>query len=449
MKQDYWKKMLMNSFIYLILLVFLCPIASFSQGGNAKKDQRSDLLRDAKVEAARKDVEITVRNVEITKFPEIRIIIEAYNRLGEPLDTLTPDNLFVFEHNVPKKVLKVEKIPVAEHVAVDFIFCVDITGTMQPFMNQIKENINDFTTGLKQRGIDFRLGLVLFDDDISRVFKPTNKTSDFVGWMNSVRAFGGGDEKENALEALNEAANFRFRNEATRVVVLITDAPYHQAGETGQGSTKFTTETIIEKLVRNEVRVFSIVPPKLTNYHQISRATRGNFYDIDFPFSTILDNFSKQLTNLFILTYRSDQAVIPDSIEIALFNPDQSKLVRKIIPIIELGRKLIIENLLFKTAKYELPGEVEELDILAEFMSNKPKITILIEGHTDNIGSDAVNDFLSQKRAESVMNYLINKGIPKERISSVGFGKRKPIASNKDEFGRQLNRRTEIIIQSN
>lgn len=447
--QEYWKILFRKSFLFLVLVSLFCSANLYSQGENAnKQDQRSELLKDAKVEAARKDIEITVRNVEITKFPEIRIIIEAFNRLGEPLDTLTTENLFVFENNVPKKVLKVEKIPVAEQVSVDFIFVIDITGSMQPSINQVKENITNFTNSLTQRGIDFRLGLILFDDDVSRIFKPTNKTADFIGWLNTIRAFGGGDEKENALNAMNEVTNFKFRPEASRVAVLITDAPYHQAGENGQGTTRFTTETIVDKLIKNEVRVFSIVPPKLQNYQLISRATRGNYFDIDFSFSTILDNFSKQLTNLFILTYRSDQSVIPDSIEIALFNPDQSRLVRKMIPIIELGRKLIIENLLFKVAKFELPEQVEELNILAEFMVSKPKIDILIEGHTDAVGSEKLNDYLSEKRAESVMNYLIQKGVAAERVSVKGYGERKPIASNKDEFGRQLNRRTEIIIMS-
>ena len=359
--------MLYLKYIIIAFVIVLTCIDVYSNALNTDNQspqrERIDVLQDAKVQAARKDIEITVRNVEITRFPEIRIIIEAYNRLGEPLDTLTADNLFVYENNIAKRVLNVEKIPTTEKASVDFIFVIDITGTMQPFMNQVKENITQFTSGLFKRGIDYRLGLILFDDDVNRVYKFTRNTFDFLKWLEPVRAFGGGDEKENALEALNAATRFDFRPEATRVVVLITDAPYHQAGETGQGKTNFTTETIIERLIQHEIRVFSIVPPKLQNYHLISRKTRGNFFDIDFPFSTILDNFSKQLTNLFILTYRSDQTVIPDSIEIALFNPDQSRLVRKVIPIVELGRKLIIENLLFQTNRFEWPPNVEELNI--------------------------------------------------------------------------------------
>ena len=103
---------------------------------------------------------------------------------------------------------------------------------------------------------------------------------------------------------------------------------------------------------------------------------------------------------------------------------------------------------MFKTGRYDLPENVSELNILAEFMLNRPNVTILIEGHTDIVGSDALNDRLSENRANSVKNYLIQHGIPANKISTKGYGKRKPIASNDTEFGRSLNRRTEIVIQS-
>ncbi|HOQ49727.1 MAG TPA: VWA domain-containing protein, partial [Candidatus Kapabacteria bacterium] len=261
------------------MFVFFFVSSLFSQD----KFNRIELLQETKVESARKEIEISIRNVDISKFPEMRIIIEAYNKLGEPVDTLTSDNLFVFEKGVPKKVTKVEKIPVVDNVLVDFIFAIDITGSMQTYINQVKDNIADFTTNLTKRGIDYRLGLILFDDDISKVFKPTNKVADFIGWLAPVRAFGGGDEKENALEALDEATRFRFRPDAVRCVVLITDAPYHQAGEKGMGTTRHTTQSIIEKLIKNDIRVFSIAPPRLKNYEIISRSTRGAAFDLDLP----------------------------------------------------------------------------------------------------------------------------------------------------------------------
>ena len=72
----------------------------------------------------------------------------------------------------------------------------------------------------------------------------------------------------------------------------------------------------------------------------------------------------------------------------------------------------------------------------------------MIEGHTDNVGSNYLNDKLSRKRANSVKNYLIKRGIAEKRIKIKGYGERRPIASNRTDFGRRLNRRTEIVIVS-
>jgi outer membrane protein OmpA-like peptidoglycan-associated protein len=72
-----------------------------------------------------------------------------------------------------------------------------------------------------------------------------------------------------------------------------------------------------------------------------------------------------------------------------------------------------------------------------------------ISAHTDNRGSDAYNLQLSQKRAESVVNYLISKGIAANRIIAKGYGESKPLASNDDEAeGRELNRRVEFEVLS-
>ncbi len=424
-------------------------------GLNGQADQLDSLskareiLEDARVQSARQEIEITVRSVDISTFPKIKILIEAYNRLGEPLDTLTADNLYVFEKGRRRTVLKVEKIPVAENVPVDFVFLIDITGSMQPSINSVKSNISTFTQSLVKRGIDYRLGLILFTDDIEKVYNPTPNVSDFLKWITPVKARGGGDEKENSLEALETATKMiSWRNEANRVCVVITDAPYHQKDEDGHGITDQTTESIIEMMQRSDIRVFTIVPPRLTNYKLISSKTRGTFYDMDYPFSTILDNFSNQLTNLYYLTYESTEETVPDSIEIALFSSDTKQLIRKTIPIVELGRKLIIENLLFQTNSFELPTVVSELDILAEFMENKKNINILIEGHTDDVGSHQLNDRLSEDRANSVRNYLIKKGIAPARIQTKGYGKRRPLATNETDFGRRLNRRVEIVIIS-
>jgi len=86
------------------------------------------------------------------------------------------------------------------------------------------------------------------------------------------------------------------------------------------------------------------------------------------------------------------------------------------------------------------------LEIVYQLLVDNPNIYVEISGHTDNVGSAAVNNKLSLERAKSVVDYLIQKGIAKERLTSVGYGFDKPIAPNTTEEGRQKNRRTEFKI---
>ncbi len=407
-----------------------------------------DVLKTTEVKTEKKPVLLLISNVDITHFPEINIIVEAFNTSGFPLDTLTTNDVVVTENGIEKQVISVSKISIRERIPVDFVFVIDVTGSMQKHIDGIKNNISRFLSSLLSRGIDYRIGLILFSDIVEKVYQPTDNVNNFLAWISVVKAYGGGDEKENALEAIKSTSQISFRPSANKVIVLITDAPYHQLGEKGNGFTLETTNSIIEYLIKNDIRCFAITPPKLSEYKLISSKTRGTQFDIEYPFSTILNNFSSQLTNLYSIKYRTDLPAIPDSINIAIFSQERKEIIRKTIPIVELGRKLIIENLLFETNSATLSDTVKELEILFQFMKNKPKVTILVEGHTDDRGSHPYNDKLSLMRADAVKNYLVTRGISSDRIKTVGYGKRKPVAPNETEFGRRLNRRTEIVILS-
>ena len=80
-------------------------------------------------------------------------------------------------------------------------------------------------------------------------------------------------------------------------------------------------------------------------------------------------------------------------------------------------------------------------------MKDKPDLRVSVEGHTDSVGSVAYNQTLSERRAKTVRDYLVSQGIDASRITTRGFGKSKPIASNDTAEGRAENRRVEIIPQ--
>ena len=113
----------------------------------------------------------------------------------------------------------------------------------------------------------------------------------------------------------------------------------------------------------------------------------------------------------------------------------------------ERGIVLTIGDVLFATGKADITsGAMRSMDKLAEFLKAQPTRNVVIEGYTDSVGGDNYNLELSEKRAESAKNELVVRGIAVERITTRGFGKRDPVASNDTPEGRKLNRRVEVII---
>jgi outer membrane protein OmpA-like peptidoglycan-associated protein/tetratricopeptide (TPR) repeat protein len=112
------------------------------------------------------------------------------------------------------------------------------------------------------------------------------------------------------------------------------------------------------------------------------------------------------------------------------------------------GSVVVLKNVFFETNSSIIQTESEsELKYLINFLNKYPKVSIKIMGHTDNVGAKQQNKILSEKRAKSVVDFLISKNISSERLEWVGFGEEKPISSNETPQGRSLNRRTEFEIK--
>jgi outer membrane protein OmpA-like peptidoglycan-associated protein len=117
---------------------------------------------------------------------------------------------------------------------------------------------------------------------------------------------------------------------------------------------------------------------------------------------------------------------------------------------VALGSKIILKNIFFDFDKSTLRSEsTNELERLYALLIELPKLKIEISGHTDNKGGAEYNKTLSHNRAKSVVDYLVNKGISKDRLQYAGYGFDRPIADNATDEGRQMNRRTEFEIIGN
>ncbi|HLU88754.1 MAG TPA: OmpA family protein [Cyclobacteriaceae bacterium] len=112
------------------------------------------------------------------------------------------------------------------------------------------------------------------------------------------------------------------------------------------------------------------------------------------------------------------------------------------------GEQFIFENIFFDFDKWDLkPESLSSLKRLKNFLEENPEISLLISGHTDNVGAQSYNENLSLKRAESVKNNLEAQGIASERLETRGMGDQQPLAPNDSEENRALNRRIEIVLQ--
>lgn len=113
------------------------------------------------------------------------------------------------------------------------------------------------------------------------------------------------------------------------------------------------------------------------------------------------------------------------------------------------GLVLTLGDVLFGTGRSDLTsGGTNTLDKLVVFLNNYPDRNVVIEGHTDDVGSHEMNQTLSQHRADSVKFYLVQQGIRHKRLAASGMGETQPIADNQSPSGRQQNRRVEVIINN-
>ncbi|MGR3810811.1 OmpA family protein [Jiulongibacter sp. NS-SX5] len=117
---------------------------------------------------------------------------------------------------------------------------------------------------------------------------------------------------------------------------------------------------------------------------------------------------------------------------------------------IQTGVSVTLSNIFFKFASAELEEEsFPELNRLADALIQNRNMAIEVQGHTDNVGPAEVNLRLSQQRADAVRNYLTGKGVPLEKVTSVGLGESRPVASNETTEGQAKNRRVEFMITKN
>jgi outer membrane protein OmpA-like peptidoglycan-associated protein len=126
-----------------------------------------------------------------------------------------------------------------------------------------------------------------------------------------------------------------------------------------------------------------------------------------------------------------------------------SEQLNKVLQTRETARGLVVSmsDVLFDTGKYSLkPGAREKLAKVAGILLAYPGLNIEVGGYTDSVGGDAMNQTLSENRAGSVRDYLVEQGVAMTSVRAVGYGNTSPVATNANSAGRQQNRRVELLV---
>jgi len=256
---------------------------------------------------------------------------------GQPVGNLKPENVKVFEDGKPAKIIDFRGV--GQGRPVDIVFVMDITESMQPYIDAVKQNVIQFAQDLSANNRDYRLGLVTFEDYVVSKYPDCNCayrnsfTSDvhqFTDWISSLRAGGGGDIPEDQLDALAYAASFPFRPQAEGIIIIVTDAPPHHRGDGSRYTqhdqayhdhhsldtdvTEETGDDVAAQLKKNSLTLYAVVPPPFIapEYQQIVDATHGKSYNIiteEGRFASLVREIGHSIATEYSLTYRTPRPI--------------------------------------------------------------------------------------------------------------------------------------------
>jgi outer membrane protein OmpA-like peptidoglycan-associated protein len=248
---------------------------------------------------------------------------------------------------------------------------------------------------------------------------------------------GGGCTAGSPPVALEQAHTAYAQAEQTPEVVANAPVPLREANQALQRADRVwadnhDTEEVqhLATLASQRVEIAKAAAAKKVAEAQIQQATEERD-------RVLLDARTREAQRSHTEAARATSQVQQLQQELAALQAKQT----------DRGLVLTLGDVLFETGKADLrPGALRNLYPLVTFLQKYPERHVLIEGHTDSVGSDAFNLDLSQRRADAVRDFLLQNGVNATQLATHGYGKASPVASNSTAEGRQQNRRVELVI---
>ncbi len=289
---------------------------------------------------ARASLKISIGNPGLEHFDSdggVQLDFGLTDQNGQPVGNLRPDNVKVFEDGKPAKIIDFRGV--GQGRPVDIVFVLDVTESMQPYIDAVKQNVIAFAQDLAANNRDYRLGLVTFEDYVISAYpdcncsyrdKLTSNVQEFTQWVGSLHAGGGGDIPEDQLDALAYAAKLPFRPEAQAIVILISDAPCHKRGDgpdrngdqayrdhhpdPNSDVTSLTPNDVASLMKKNGLTLYAVVPPPFIEpaYQEVVDATHGRSYNIiteEGRFASLVREIGHSIATQYSLTYRTPRPI--------------------------------------------------------------------------------------------------------------------------------------------
>lgn len=284
-------------------------------------------------------LDVTVGNPGLQHFEDdgaVKLDFGVTKPDGQPVGNLEPSNIKVFEDGKPAKIIDFRGV--GQGRPVDIVFVIDVTQSMQPYIDAIKRNMVTFAHDLAEHNRDYRLGLVTFEDYVVSAYPDcncayrdalTSNVNTFVNWVGTLHAGGGGDIPEDQLDALAYASKLPFRPQAQAILILITDAPCHVAGDgpdregdaayrahtkPGANVTNLTGPEVAKMLKRQGLTLYAVAPPPFIEpaYAEIVKATHGRSFNIvtqENRFPELVREIGHSIATEYSLSYRTPRPI--------------------------------------------------------------------------------------------------------------------------------------------
>ena len=243
---------------------------------------------------------VSVLSVDASGFPTIKVYLDTGGVV------ISRGDVLVYENGVEQRVVDVA-CKVGRGNAVDLVIVFDTTSSMSDEVAMVKRHVGSFLGNITSAGLDLRVALVTFKDDVKVVSGFTKDIDRFVRDMIlPLRVSGGGDTPEAALDAIAAGLGLGFRGGAVKLVMVITDAPTHYRGD-GTPYSRYTVEEVLGALKRAGAVLIAVSYNRRGPYEMKTIAERagGMWIDIRKPMSEVLGEIARKVVEMCVVTYRT------------------------------------------------------------------------------------------------------------------------------------------------